>query len=435
MPVQLVDKRGKRNRDAVVVADLPPPAKGNRIMYDAEVKGFGVRVTAAGTKAFILNYRVRRGLRAGTERRYTIGDVRDWSTVAARAEASRLKKLIDQGHDPVAEAEHERQAPTVAALCDRYLAEHVDIHNKPRTRDENRRMVEQIIKLKLGRLKIEAVDHEDVARLHRELKRTPRQANHVVAVLSKMFNLAEVWKDEGGKKLRPLNSNPCRHIKRYPEIERNRYLSPDELERVGAALREMETEGAVRPEIAACIKFLALTGCRLSEAVGLTWNAIDIKKAEWTLPDAKAGARTVQLGAPALVLLSSLPRAADRVFVSAGETPKPVTANTIERAWIGDKGQPERRKKARPGIRDRAGIPDVRVHDLRHTIGTYAGAAGLNAFIVRDLLGHKTMAMTGRYVSRHIDPLRAAADAVAGQIAAALDGPPGEVVELPSRRA
>ena len=151
----------------------------------------------------------------------------------------------------------------MAALCDRYLAEHVDIHNKPRTRAENRRMVERIIKPKLGHLKVEAVDHEDVARLHRELKRTPRQANHVVAVLSKMFHLAERWK------LRPLNSNPCKHIRRYPENARDRYPLPEELERIGIAMREMETEGKLRSEDAACVRFLALVGCRLSEAVDL----------------------------------------------------------------------------------------------------------------------------------------------------------------------
>ena len=181
------------------------PATGTAITWDAEVKGFGIRITAAGARSFILDYRA-----GGRQRRYTIGSFPDWSTVAARNEAASLKREIDRGRDPMAERHHERQAPTVAALCDRYLVEHVELHNKARTQAENRRMVEQIIKPKIGRLKVEAVDHEDVERLHRELKWTPRQANHAVAVLSKMFNLAERWK------LRPLNSNPCRHIRRYP---------------------------------------------------------------------------------------------------------------------------------------------------------------------------------------------------------------------------
>ena len=397
-----------------LVKALEAPASGSPITYDTEVKGFGVRTTAAGAKSFVLNYRNKHGI----ERRYTIGAFPDWLTVAARNEAKRLKQLIDQGHDPMAERHHDRQAPDVAALCDRYLAEHVNVHNKARTQAENRRMVEQIIKPKLGRLKVEAVEHDDVAKLHRDLKATPRRANLVVAVLSKMFNLAELWK------LRPLNSNPCRHIKRYPENQRERFLDGEELERVGAVLRELEAEGEVQPEIAACIRFLALTGCRLGEAVSATWATIDIKAGVWRLPDAKAGSRNVLLGAPALVLLASLDRNGDCVFGN-------VTAAKVERAWSGEKPRPAKRQKGKPGIRDRAGIPDVRLHDLRHTTGTYAGAAGLNAFIVRDLLGHKTLAMTGRYVNRHVDPLRAAADTVSSQIDAAMNRPPADIKQMP----
>jgi integrase len=400
-----------------LVRSLEPPVSGNRITYDSEVKGFGARVTARAARAFILNYRS-----GGRERRYTIGDCADWSTVAARNEARRLKREVDHGRDPMGERHRERTAPTVAALCDRYLAEHVDVHNKPRTRAECRRMVERIIKPSLGRLKVEALDREDVMRLHRGFKQTPRQANHAMAILSKMLNLAEAWR------LRPDGTNPCRHVRRYPESQRERFLDADELARVGAALREMEAEGKVRSEVAACIRFLALVGCRLNEAVGLTWDAIDAKAGVWRLTDAKTGARIVPLGAPALALLAALPRTGDRVF--ATPTGRPITDDAVVDAWGGRKAGPKLRK-ARLGVRDRAGVSDARLHDLRHGVGTFAGAAGLNAFLVRDLLGHKTLAMTGRYVSKHVDPLRAAADAVSGQIAAALDGSPSEVVPLP----
>jgi integrase len=415
--------------DDKLVKALEPPASGYTIVWDTEVKGLGVRVTTAGAKSFVLEYRVKAGPKAGTQRRHTIGDAGDWSTVAARNEAKRLKRLIDEGQDPVGERKAARQAPTVADLCARYLAEHVDIHNKPRTRAENRRMVEQIIKPKIGRLKVGAVEYDDVARLHRDLKATPRQANHIVAVLSKMFNLAERWKGEDGKTpLRPLNSNPCRHINRYPENERDRYPEPEELERIGNAMREMESEGALLSEDAACIRFLALVGCRLNEAVDLDLAKVNFRTGAWTRPD-KDGTRTVMLGAPALALLASLGRIAGRAFVR--QDGRPLTVNMIEKAWGGDKAHSKSRKKSRPGIRDRAGVPDLRVHDLRHGVGTYAGAGGYNAFIVRDLLGHKTMAMTGRYVSKQVDPLRAAADAIAGQIDAAMSGTTAEVVSLP----
>jgi integrase len=414
-PARLTDK---------LVREMPAPAQGNKIKYDTEVAGFGARITAAGTVAFILNYRVKSGPKAGTERRHTIGAFDDWLTVPARTEAKRLKRLVDQGGDPVGEAKADREAPTMTALCDRYLAEHVEQHNRPRTRKENRRIVERIIKPKLGRLKVEAVEYDDIAKLHRDLKATPRQANLALALLSKMFNLAERWRDESGKKLRPLNSNPCKHIKRYPENERDRFLDADELERAGAALRQMEIEGKVKPEIAACIRFLVFTGLRLSEAVEATWDKVNLKAGTFRLPDTKNGKpRYLPLGAPALLLLASLPPNGERVFGST-------TGAMVEKAWSGEKPRPARRQKGKPGIRDLAGIPDVRVHDLRHTTGTYAGASGYNAFMVRDLLGHKTLAMTGRYVSKHVDPLRIAADDVSGQIAAALEGDSADVIKI-----
>jgi integrase len=423
MAAKLVDKLDRHNRAdvksgaAVIVGELPVPARGNRITYDTEVKGFGVRVTAAGARAFILNYRNKHGI----ERRLTIGSWPDWSVVAARAEAAKQKREIDQGRDPMAQRHHERQGPTVAALCDRFLAEHV-ARKKPRTAVGYRRMVEKHVKPRLGRLKVETVEFEDVERFHREMRRTPRQANHCLAMLSKMMTLAERWK------LRPLNSNPCRHVERYHENARDRYPSPEELERIGATLREMDDAGEAHATERLCIRFLAMVGCRLSEAIELELDAVDFRTGAWTLRDAKAGDRVVMLGAPALALLASLGRTTGRAFVtSAG---KALTVNMVERAWSGDKARPKR-KKGRPGIRDRAGVPDLRLHDLRHGVGTYAGAAGLNAFMVRDLLGHRTMAMTGRYVSRHVDPLRAAADAISGQIAAAMAGQSAEVVEMP----
>jgi integrase len=394
MGVKLVDK---------IVRDLAAPPTGNTITWDSEVKGFGVRVTAAGAKAFVLDYRA-----TGRQRRYTLGSWPDWSVVAARNEAMRLKREIDRGRDPMAERRHARHTPTMADLCDRYLAEHVDVHNKPSTRGEVRRTVEKIIKPMIGRLKVEAVEHADIERLHRDLRRTPRQANYTASMLSKMLNLAERWQ------LRPLNSNPCRHLRRYPETARDRYPLPEELERIGATLRAMEAEGALLPEDAACIRFLALVGCRLGEAITLDLRDVDFRTGVWALPDAKAGKRAVMLGAPALALLAALGRTEGYAFVRASG--KPVTSPMIEHAWI--------------KIRGRAGVPDLRLHDLRHGVGTYAGAIGLNAFMIRDLLGHKTLAMTGRYVSKHADPLRAAADAVSGQIAAALEGPAAEVVPL-----
>ena len=161
---------------------------------------------------------------------------------------------------------------------------------------------------------------------------------------------------------------------------------------------------------------LALTGCRLGEIRSLKWKDVDLESAAIHLPEGKTGSRTVTIGAPVMALLAGLDRAGE--YVCYGTDPAELlTTDQLENAWR--------------HLRDKAGVPDGRLHDFRHTTGTYAAQAGLNAFMVRDLLGHKTMAMTGRYVEKATEPLRAAADAVAGRVAAAMNGQhEAEVVEL-----
>lgn len=140
--------------------------------------------------------------------------------------------------------------------------------------------------------------------------------------------------------------------------------------------------------------------------LGLRWEHVDLEAGVLRLPDAKAGARMVALGSPATALLAELPHESDYVVHSAFSSLRPLSGSALEEAW--------------DNIRTSAKIPDARLHDLRHTVGTYGGQAGLNAFVIRDLLGHKTLAMTGRYVERDTNPMRAAADQVAGRIAAAM---------------
>lgn len=205
-----------------------------------------------------------------------------------------------------------------------------------------------------------------------------------------MFNLAELWG------LRPDGSNPCRHVKHYPERKRDRFLTPDELGRVGQVLAEFEEGDFLDRNYAAAIRLLALTGCRFGEILSLQWKWVNILAGTLDLPDAKAGGRRVPLGAAALELLLSLQTAAAGPWVVAGASAdQPMNKPSLEHAWV--------------RIRKSARIEDVRLHDFRHTVGTYSGQAGHNAFVVRDLLGHKTLAMTSRYVGTDIDPLRAAA--------------------------
>jgi integrase len=283
------------------------------------------------------------------------------------------------------------------------LAEHVVIHNRPSTAKEFARLIDRHVRPELGKQKAHAVTRQDIVKLHHRLKDTPRQANHVLSVLSKMFSLAELWG------LRPENSNPCRRIKRYDEAKRERFLSEAELKRLGGVLNQAEANQTALLGVINGLRLLALTGCRLSEILRLEWDHVDFEAGVLALPGAKTGTRLHSVGAPALAILASIPRIEGSPRVLHGPiSSEPLSTNTIEGAW--------RR------IRKAAGLQDVRIHDLRHTVGTYAGQTGANAFLIRDKLGHRTLAMTGRYVSRDPDPLRSLSNQVENRIASAMRG-------------
>ena len=400
-----------------VVKGLKPPRVGYTLTNDGghpkAVSGFGVRVTAAGVKSFVLTYRFR-----GTSRRFTIGRLGAHTVASARDRAGELRRMIDEGRDPLAERIADREAPLMSELFDRYLEEHAAVHKKPRSYDEDwglihggsrdadgkaARPYHGTLGRYFAKMQVVGVTREHVMKFHGGLKATPYRANRAISLLSKAMNLAEVWK------LRPENSNPCRHVKKFKEEKRSRFLDGDELGRLGGALSSPDLD----PAIAAAIRFLVFTGCRVSEALGLRWADVDMKRGTARLVDAKAGARDVQLPAPALAGLSGLSRKTDLIFNG-------LTYSTLDRAWR--------------QLRVSADLEGVRLHDLRHTTGTYAGAAGFNAFDIRDLLGHKTLSMTGRYVEKYTDRLKHTSGVVAGQIAAAMAGETAEVVDLETAR-
>jgi integrase len=263
----------------------------------------------------------------------------------------------------------------------------------------------------MGHLKAAAVTRDEVIKLHRLMERTPRRANLTLAALSKMFNLAELWN------MRPDGSNPCRHVKRYPEVQRERFLSEEELGRLGKAMMEAEQTASELPGAITAIRLLVLTGCRRGEILLLRWAHVDFRNGAFRLPDAKAGARTHPVGGAPLAFLKSIPREDGCLWVVHGKDPsKPLSVAMLHRAWH--------------RLCAKAGITDARIHDLRHTFGTYAGQTGANAFMVRDMLGQKTLAMAGRYVNRDISPLRAYSDSVGNRIAGAMAGNEAEVISI-----
>ena len=387
------------------VEAIQPDIDCDTVVWDAVLPGFGVRVKPSGVRSYVMQYRNAHG----RSKRGTIGRHGKLTLEQARHQARQLFAAVGTGGDPVTERRTAREAPTMNDLMDRYISDHLEPHNKARTQEEFNRIVRKHIRPAFGVLKAASVTRQDVAKLHKSLSVTPRMANTVLSVLSKMFNLAELWG------MRPDGSNPVRLIKRYPERRRQRFCTDDELGRLGAALNRAEREQTERASVVNAVRLLALTGCRLSEVIRLRWDDVDLEGHQLNIRDAKAGGRLQTVGAETVAFLAALPRQEGCPWVLPHtDAAKHLPDYTLKKAW--------RR------IRTRAGLQDVRLHDLRHTVGTYAGQTGANAFLIRDKLGHATTAMTAQYVNHSHDPVRQLSDRVEGRIAAAMGGGGGAVV-------
>ena len=227
-------------------------------------------------------------------------------------------------------------------------------------------------------------------------ERTPYQANRTIQVLSRIFTLAEVWG------LRPDGSNPCRHVKRFREEKRERFLSDAEYGRLGAALKQSEEEELEPSSAIAAIRLLMLTGCRKSEILTLQWRYVDLEAGELRLPDSKTGAKVVHLGDPAMSVLRGIPRNDDNPWVIAGpRTGKPMS--DLDYYW--------------QRIRDRAELEGVRIHDLRHSYASGGLLVGEGLPMIGKLLGHNHVHTTARYAHLANDPLKSAANRIALRIA------------------
>ena len=386
------DKITKRSVDAL----RPGPDGREAVIWDAEVKGFGVRAQRGGSKSYIVHYRAGPG-RGAPLRKVTIGKHGSpWTAEAARREARRLLGLVEGGADPAASKVARREAPTIADVVERFHAEHAQAKRKASTARLYRVLLDRIILPAFGKRKVADITRADVAKFHHENRAAPYQANLTLAILSKMFSLAELWG------LRPDGSNPCRHIEKFRERKRERMLSADELARLGDALARFDGS----PYAVAAVKLLVFTGARLGEVLGLRWEWIDFERGEARLPDSKSGAKTLHLPPPALALLADLPRLEGNPHVIVGHKTGAAMVD-IQTPW--------------QAIRGAAGLDDVRLHDLRHAFASVAVSSGMGLPIIGKILGHTQAATTARYAHLASDPVKAAAAAVASKIAAALN--------------
>lgn len=269
-------------------------------IWDDDIPGLGLRVLPSGRKGYVVQYRAGR-----RSRRMSLGPSTVVTCEQARTRAIGIIAAARNGEDPAAERDAGRKAITVKELAERFDREHISLRVKPSTAKEYRRNLDRFILPALGRLTVTGITRADVAKFHHDLRHIPYQANRCLEVISKMFSLAELWG------LRPDGSNPRKHIKKYPEEKRERFLSAAELRRLGEVLREMEVERVELPSAILAARLLILTGCRLNEIMTLKWEYVDFTDKVLRLPDSKTGAKVVHLGQPAVELLKAAERIED----------------------------------------------------------------------------------------------------------------------------
>ena len=357
------------------------------VFWDHDLSGFGVRVYPSGRKVYVVQSRGPNG-----PKRVTLGQHGELAADQARKKAAGVIDRIKQGEDPVP-----APAITLADLAERYMRAHVAVNCNTHTGGIYRGSLGNHILPALGALALEEVGREQIAALHYELRNTPRAANRVLMILSKMFVLAEAWG------LVAAGGNPCRHVVRYKRRKRERFLTEEEFRRLGRVLGALEATGRVPLHAAAAIRLLMLTGCRRNEILTLRWEDVHLDVNELRLRDSKTGPRAVPLSPAAVKVLAGLPRASGNPWVIAGRRPG-ARLSDFNSHWY--------------RVRSRAGLEDVRLHDLRHSFASRALALGESLPMIGKLLGHTKIQTTARYAHLARDSIQVSAARVAASIGA-----------------
>jgi integrase len=405
--------------------DAAKKGPARRILWDSELIGFGLSLSATGCKSYILKYRHR-----GQQRWFTIGrHGSPWTVEGARKEALRLLGEVARGVDPAVGKQADRRGQTVAQLCDQYLREGVG-HKKASTLTVDRGRIECHIKPLLGGKRVDAVTRTDVEQMRDAVKAgktaiaagEERQAGSLPrggagAAAQTMALLSAILTFAINRGLR--ETNPCHGVKRQPTKKLTRFLSEAEIGRLATSLDDYVTRGGNAYAIAA-IRLLLLTGCRRGEILSLRWDVVSVEQRCLNLGDSKTGAKTVYLNAPAVALLQALPRIDGNPYVIAGERRQHL--QSLDKVWR--------------AVRVSARISDCRLHDLRRSHASIGVSSGASLPIISKLLGHASPSMTARYSHLAEDPVRATSEAIGARIAAAMNprAKDAEIIELREQR-
>ena len=373
-------------------------------LRDTMVPGFLCKVTPAGRKVFMVQYRTN----AGERRKPALGLYGELTVEQARSLAQEWLAEVRRGGDPGAAKAAARAAPTVKELCEKFMEDHSKQRNKPSTQVGYQKCINNNIIPLLGRMKVQDVKRPDIAGAMKKMAHKPADANRTFSVMRKMFNLAEVWG------YRPDGTNPCRHVPMYPNGKATHLISDEEMGKLFRHLDYLEADGlgldhAILP-LAIRLQF-EFAG-RRSEIVTLQWDWVDLENRRVVWPDSKTGGMSKPMSAEALRLFETAPRLEESAFVcpSVFDPNMPMSKHTYYQGW--------RR------ILQRAGLPHIGTHGIRHRSATDIANSGVPVKVGMALTAHKTVTMFMKYVHTEDDPVRAAAEAVAQRRLSVVGGRP-----------
>jgi integrase len=380
------------------------PQVSDVVLRDSETKGFLCKITPKCKRVYLLYYRTKEG----RERRPVIGEHGSITCDQARKIAIDWLTIVRQGGDPSQDRQAARKNLTPSQFADKYLYEYGKLKKASSIKEDERLWRLHILPV-LGKLPLSTVTRNDILRLHSSMSESPVAANRATALLSKAFNLAIEWGD--------LKScvNPASRIRKYKEQSKERFLSSAELATLGDVLRQCEYERVESPSVIVAIRLLIFTGCRRNEVLQLQWKWIDFENGKIDFPDSKTGKKSVYLNPPAVELLKATEQIDGNPYVCFGRDGIKHLVN-IQKAWS--------------RIRHRAGLNDVRIHDLRHSFASVGAAGGLSLLMIGKLLGHKEQGTTEKYAHLIGDPMKEANAMIGNRIAAAMAGDNAEVLPL-----
>ncbi|MFT3793663.1 tyrosine-type recombinase/integrase [Flavobacterium sp.] len=387
----------KYNLSTSLLTKIKLPEKGRIVLQDSQIAGLECRISSSGVKTFS----VLRRISNGTKERITLGRFPTISVQSARKLAARVNDAIAEGNSPAAAKRAIKNEITFDDLFQAFLEQHAKVRKRTWKGDVGR--YNFYLRDTIGKVRLSEIKKSDIITLHSNIVKSPRfrkavkrkqgviksdtrlttgvTANRILALINSIFN----W----GMSVELCQANPAARIKKFKEYSRERFLQADELPRFFKAL-EMEENIVAKDFILMCL----LTGARRSNVEAMAWEQISFQRKEWTIPLTKNGLpQVVVLSDEAIATLKRIQHSASSSYVFPGEGKKGYLADP-RKAWL--------------RILERAELKDLRLHDLRRTLGSWQAKTGASLLVIGKSLGHKTPHATAIYSRLDLEPVRAA---------------------------